>query len=69
MKNGLAVVQLACVTGGASLLIAVFLFMPNNAKANMAIMQKTGAACPVCHTAPPELNDAGKKYKATGKLD
>jgi hypothetical protein len=69
MKNALAFVQLACVTGGAALLIAAFLLMPNNARATVEITQKTGAACPVCHTAPPALNDVGKKYKATGKLD
>jgi hypothetical protein len=69
MKNGLALVQLACVTGGAALLLAVLLFSPNHAKATVAITQQTGKACPVCHTTPPALNDAGKKYKQTGKVD
>jgi hypothetical protein len=69
MKNALALVQLACITGGAGLLIAVFLLMPNDAKATVELTQKTGAACPVCHTAPPALTDKGKKYKETGKLD
>ena len=32
--------------------------------ANPAIAQKTGQACAKCHTAPPALNDYGKKYKA-----
>ena len=69
MKNGLALVQLACVTLGAALLLAVFLFVPNHATASPAFTQKTGAACPVCHTAPPALTDKGKKYKESGKLD
>jgi hypothetical protein len=35
--------------------------------ANPAIAQKTGQACAKCHTAPPALNDYGKKYKESGK--
>jgi hypothetical protein len=35
--------------------------------ANPAMAQKTGKACNACHTTPPALNDAGKKYKAGGK--
>ena len=31
--------------------------------ATPAIAQKTGEACAKCHTAPPALNDYGKKYK------
>ena len=31
--------------------------------ANPAIAQKTGKACGACHTTPPALNAAGKKYK------
>jgi hypothetical protein len=38
------------------------------AEANPATAQKTGKACPTCHTAPPALNGTGKKYKETGKL-
>jgi hypothetical protein len=34
--------------------------------ANPAIAKKTGQACAKCHTAPPALNDYGKKYKAGG---
>jgi len=31
--------------------------------ATPAIAQKEKAACTKCHTAPPALNDFGKKYK------
>ena len=41
---------------------------PQKADANQAIAQKTGKGCPTCHTAPPALNGAGKKFKETGKL-
>jgi hypothetical protein len=33
--------------------------------ANPAIAKKEGKPCAACHTAPPALNDAGKKYKAS----
>jgi hypothetical protein len=35
--------------------------------ANPAIAKKTGQACGKCHTAPPALNDYGKKYKDSDK--
>jgi len=31
--------------------------------ATPAFAQKTGKPCTACHTAPPALNDYGKKYK------
>jgi hypothetical protein len=34
--------------------------------ANPAIAKKTGQPCAKCHTAPPTLNNYGKKYKAGG---
>jgi len=37
-------------------------------EATPANAQKTGKGCPTCHTAPPQLNGTGKKYKQTGKL-
>ena len=51
------------------LLIAVAMMMvvSGQTMANPAIAQKTGKACGACHTTPPVLNDAGKKYKETGK--
>jgi cytochrome c553 len=33
--------------------------------ATPAIASKEKKACAACHTAPPALNDAGKKYKAS----
>jgi hypothetical protein len=33
--------------------------------ATPAIAAKEKKACAACHTAPPALNDAGKKYKAS----
>lgn len=55
-------VALAAVVGFAMSLAAV-----QQAAATPAIAKKTGAACTKCHTAPPALNDYGKKYKAGGK--
>ncbi len=37
------------------------------ASATPAIAKATGQACTKCHTAPPTLNDYGKKYKAGHK--
>lgn len=54
------------VLAAAAALIAVLAFAPS-AKANPTIAQKEGKACTACHTAPPALNDAGKKYKAKMK--
>jgi hypothetical protein len=33
------------------------------AMANSDMAKKTGQSCTKCHTAPPALNDYGKKYK------
>jgi hypothetical protein len=33
--------------------------------ATPAIASKEKKPCAACHTAPPALNDAGKKYKAS----
>jgi hypothetical protein len=51
----------------AAILIAGTMVMiasgPSNA--TPAIAKKTGDACTKCHSAPPALNDYGKKYKET----
>jgi cytochrome c551/c552 len=54
---------------GATLLtaVAIMVLASGQTMANPAIAQKTGKACNACHTTPPALNDAGKKYKAQGK--
>lgn len=58
-------------TAGAAtaILIAAAMTMlaSGQAVANPAMAKKTGEACAKCHTAPPALNDYGKKYKASGK--
>ena len=53
---------LAAVVGIAMSVAAV-----QQAAATPAIAKKTGQACNKCHTAPPALNDYGKKYKAGNK--
>ena len=52
----------------ALLIVGAATLVPQPAGANQAMAQKTGKGCPTCHTAPPALNEAGKKYKETGKL-
>jgi len=47
--------------------VAVMMFASGQTMANPAIAQKTGQACAKCHTAPPALNDYGKKYKDSEK--
>lgn len=39
---------------------------PRQAAANPGFAQQTGKACTFCHSAPPALNDQGKKFKANG---
>lgn len=46
---------------------AIVLLASGQTMANPAMAQKTGKACNACHTTPPALNAAGKKYKAGGK--
>jgi hypothetical protein len=57
------------VTSAAVILIAVatLLVAPRPALANPEMAKKTGQSCAKCHTAPPALNDYGKKYKAEQK--
>jgi hypothetical protein len=49
-------------------LIAALTLASWPAQATVAIAQKTGKGCNICHTTPPALNPTGEKYKATGKL-
>ncbi len=54
-------------TAGTATLIlltfAMLTFATPHALANPAIAKATGQPCAKCHTAPPALNDYGKKYK------
>jgi len=50
-----------------SIAVAMLMVVSGQSIANPATAQKTGKACGACHTTPPTLNDAGKKYKETGK--
>jgi hypothetical protein len=45
---------------------AMIMITSGQSMANPAIAKKTGQPCAKCHTAPPTLNDYGKKYKAGG---
>ncbi len=50
----------ALLLAGAMLVIAT-----GQSFATPAIAAMVHKACGACHTAPPALNDAGKKYKAS----
>ncbi len=66
-KQGAMGVVLAGVVGTATAIVmaaAVIMFTSGPSMATPAIAQKTGQPCAKCHTAPPTLNDYGKKYKA-----
>jgi hypothetical protein len=41
----------------------------STASANAAIAKSTGQPCTKCHTAPPALNNYGKKYKESKKKE
>ncbi len=58
----------AMLLGAAAVMaLAIAVGTPKQVQATPAIAQKTGEACAKCHTAPPALNDYGKKYKAEQK--
>jgi hypothetical protein len=44
---------------------AMIVITTGQSMATPAIASKEGKACASCHTTPPVLNDAGKKYKAS----
>jgi len=50
----------ALLLAGAAIVIAA-----GHSLATTAIAAKEKKPCAACHTAPPALNDAGKKYKAS----
>jgi len=50
------------LTAGAMIMLA-----SGQSLANPAIAKQTGEPCTKCHTAPPALNDYGKKYKENQK--
>ena len=50
----------ALLLAGAMIAIAT-----GQSLATPAIASKEKKACAACHTTPPALNDAGKKYKAS----
>ena len=58
-----AVRAVAKTVTAISLAGAFIVAVSGQALATPAIAQKTGKACNACHTTPPALNAAGKKYK------
>jgi len=62
-----AVTLTSVLAGAVALLILGALTLgPHKAQATPAFAQQTGKGCPTCHTAPPNLNGTGKKFKANG---
>ncbi len=61
------IVTATILSGAAALLVAGALTLaPEKAQASATFAQQTGKPCAFCHTAPPALNDQGKKFKANG---
>jgi hypothetical protein len=60
------VVFAGAVATASAVLLAGAMIMVSTAQtmANPAIAAKEKKPCAACHTTPPALNDAGKKYKA-----
>jgi hypothetical protein len=57
-------------TGMAAAILVTFALVTATSRpamANATIAKKTGQACAKCHSAPPALNDYGKKYKDSQK--
>ena len=67
MRTVRAILVKAAATGTVLLTAgAMIVLASGQTMANPAIAKKTGQPCAKCHTAPPTLNDYGKKYKAGG---
>jgi nitrate/TMAO reductase-like tetraheme cytochrome c subunit len=63
-----AIMSGAAQTATAILIaIAMIMVVSGQTVANPAMAKKTGQACAKCHSAPPALNDYGKKYKDSQK--
>ena len=60
------VTKVAASTSALLLAGAMIVIATGQSMATPALAQKTGKVCTGCHTAPPALNDYGKKYKAGG---
>ena len=67
MRNAQTSVLSRAVAMASALLLAgaVIVITAGQSMATPAIAAKEKKACAACHTAPPTLNDAGKKYKAS----
>jgi cytochrome c553 len=56
----------AVVATAFSLAAVMVTLTPRQAAAKPEYAAQTGKACTFCHTAPPALNDQGKKFQANG---
>jgi hypothetical protein len=63
-KPHVVLTKTAAMASAILLAGAMVVAVSGQTMANPAIAQKTGQPCGKCHTAPPALNDYGKKYKA-----
>jgi len=61
-----AIMAGAAATVTVLIATAMLVLASGPSMANPAIAKKTGQPCAKCHTAPPALNDYGKKYKESG---
>jgi hypothetical protein len=61
-------VALTSAAAGASalLIVGALTLASEKVQAKPAFAQATGKGCPTCHTAPPNLNSTGQKFKANG---
>ena len=68
MQNGKMRAVVTKVAASASALLlagAMIMIGTGQSLATPAIASKEKKPCAACHTTPPTLNDAGKKYKAS----
>ena len=63
-KHGV-LAKTAATASAIALAGAMIVIATGQSMATPALAQKTGKICTGCHTAPPALNDAGKKYKTS----
>ena len=67
MRNPKTMSSISTPVAGMAMVILIAIVTitvaSQQAMANSDMAKKTGQPCTKCHTAPPALNDYGKKYK------
>ena len=65
--KGVVLADAAKMATAIVIAVSMIVLVSGQSRATPAIAQKTSQPCAKCHTAPPALNDYGKKFKDSEK--